>query len=114
MRDLCQGVDACIGAPRPVQLEITPSGDGANRLIDLTLNRPCVLLDLPAAVPRASVLDGQLEARHGFIVRCETVSLMNLSGCGIDAFGSRALVSLIPTLLTSITTLVLAIETRTG
>src|SRR5580693_9180784 len=103
MRDLCQGVDAGIGAPRPVQLEITPSGDGANRLIDLTLNGSCVLLDLPAAVPRAGVLDGQLEARHGVIVRCRSVSLMNLSRHATAAVGSHAVVSFVRTLLPGIT-----------
>ncbi len=60
--DLCQRVDAGIGASGSVQLEIPTARDRAHRAVDLPLNRPRVLLDLPAAVTRAGVLDGQLEA----------------------------------------------------
>ena len=61
MRDLRQGVDACIGTARSVQLEITPSRDRTDRPVDLALDRPRVLLNLPAAVPRAGVLDVSLK-----------------------------------------------------
>ena len=64
VRDLRQRVDAGVGAARPVQLEVRAAGRLADRAIDLALHRPRVLLDLPAAVARAGVLDQELEAWH--------------------------------------------------
>ena len=58
-------VDAGVGAAGAVDLEAIAAGRGADRLHQLALDRPRVGLDLPAAVARARVLDGQLEARHG-------------------------------------------------
>ena len=65
MRDLGQRVDAGVGAAGAVDLEAIAAGRGADRLDQLALDRPRVGLDLPAAVARAGVLDGQLEAGHG-------------------------------------------------
>ena len=64
MRDLRQRVDAGIGAARAVQFEVLAAGHRSDGAIDLALNRAGVLLDLPAAVPRAGVLDRQLESGH--------------------------------------------------
>ena len=61
MRDLRDGVDAGVGAAGAIQLEIAATRHGAHRLVDLALNRACVLLNLPAAVARSGVLDRQLE-----------------------------------------------------
>ena len=69
VRDLGERMDARIGAARPIQLEVLAAGHRTDGAIDLTLNRPGVLLNLPAAVPRAGVLDRQLEARHWAILR---------------------------------------------
>ena len=64
VRHLGERVDARVGAARAVQLEILASGDGADRAIELSGDRPRVFLNLPAAVARSGVFDGQLEARH--------------------------------------------------
>ena len=64
MRHLRQRVNARVGPARSVQLEVLPAGHGPDRAIDLALDRPGVLLNLPAAVSGAGVLDGQLESRH--------------------------------------------------
>ena len=69
VRHLRQRVNAGIGAARAVKLEVLAAGDASRRAIDFALNRSRVLLDLPAAVTRAGVLDGQLEARHRWILR---------------------------------------------
>jgi hypothetical protein len=68
MGDLRQRMDPGVGPPRSVQLEVLPPGDRANGPIDLTLDGAGVLLDLPTAVARSGVLDGQLETRHADIV----------------------------------------------
>ena len=64
MRNLPGRVDARVGAARAVQLEIIAGGDRSHRAIDLALNRPRVLLNLPAAVPRAGILDRQPESHR--------------------------------------------------
>ena len=69
VRDLRQRVDAGVGASRPVQLELRAAGRRADRPIDLALNRARVLLNLPAAVASARVLDEEPESRHAS-VRC--------------------------------------------
>ncbi len=65
VRHLGQGVHAGVGAAGPVKLEVLALGQVAHRRHDLARHRAGVLLDLPAAVARAVVLEGQLEARHG-------------------------------------------------
>jgi len=64
MRDLRERVYAGVGAAGPVQLEVAAARHRSHGPIDLALNRSRVLLNLPAAVPRAGVFDRQLEARH--------------------------------------------------
>src|SRR5439155_9082187 len=64
VRDLGERMNAGIGAARSVQLEIFAPRYGARCSIEFALHGPGVLLDLPAAVPRARVFDGQFEARH--------------------------------------------------
>ena len=61
---LRQRVDAGIGAPGPIQLEVLAPADLTYRPIDLTLDRASVLLDLPATVSSPCVLDQEPEARH--------------------------------------------------
>ena len=65
VRHLRQRVHASVGAAGAVQLELTPPRHRPDRAIDFTLHRPRVLLDLPAAVPRAGVFDQELETGHG-------------------------------------------------
>ena len=72
--DLRERVDAGVGAARPVELEVVAAGDRSDGAVDLALDRPGVLLNLPAAVARAGVLDGQLEAGHG--------TILGATGCG--------------------------------
>src|SRR6266508_367769 len=69
MRHLRERMDTGIGAACAVQLEVLPRRHRPRGTIDFTLNRLGVLLNLPAAVPRAGVLDRQLEARHWAILR---------------------------------------------
>ena len=64
VRDLRERMDARVGPARAVQLELAASRDLADGAIDLALHRAGVLLDLPAAVLRAGVLDDELESRH--------------------------------------------------
>ncbi len=64
VRDLRERVDARVGAARAVELEFASARDLADGAIDLALHRAGVLLDLPAAVSRAGVLDDELESRH--------------------------------------------------
>ena len=64
VRYLRQRVDAGIGAPGPIQLEVLAPADLTYRPIDLTLDRASVLLDLPATVSSPGVLDQEPEARH--------------------------------------------------
>ena len=64
VRDLGERVHAGIGPARAVELEVAPPGDRPDGAIDLALHGPCVLLNLPAAVARAGVLDGEAEAGH--------------------------------------------------
>ena len=66
VRDLCERVDARVGAPGAVQLELASARGIADSPIELALHRARVLLDLPAAVARARVLEGELESRHVF------------------------------------------------
>ena len=64
VRDLGQRVHARVGAAGAVQLGRGAVRDLAGRRQDLARHRARVLLDLPAGVARALVLDRQLEA-HG-------------------------------------------------
>ena len=50
--------------PEPYELEVPPASDRFDRAIELALHRPCILLNLPAAVPSAGVLDGEAKAGH--------------------------------------------------
>src|SRR5439155_11603449 len=68
MRHLRERVHAGVGPARSVQLEVLAPGDRADSAVDFTLHRLRVLLDLPAAVACAGVLDRQLEAWHARIV----------------------------------------------
>jgi hypothetical protein len=62
--DLGDGVHAGVGASGTVDLEAVAPGRLAHGLDQLALDGPRVGLDLPAAVARAGVLDGQLEPGH--------------------------------------------------
>ena len=64
VRDLAERVHARVGAARAVQLEPVGAERLAHGAVDLALHRPRVLLDLPAAVAGAGVLDEQLEPGH--------------------------------------------------
>ena len=64
VRDLRQRVHARVGAPRAVQLELPAPRRLVDGALDLPGNRPRVLLDLPAAIPRAGIFDHELEAGH--------------------------------------------------
>jgi hypothetical protein len=79
MRDLGERMDAGIGSARAVELELPASRDLADGAIDLALHRAGVLLDLPAAVLRAGILDDELEARHQALALREPGSLNPLS-----------------------------------
>ena len=65
VRDLRERVHAGVGAAGPVQLELRATRRRRDRAVDLALHRARVLLDLPAAVARAGILDEEFEARHG-------------------------------------------------
>jgi hypothetical protein len=69
MRHLSQRVNARVGPAGAVKLEVFAAADRSCGLIDLALNRPRVLLDLPPALAGSGVLDGQLESWHGHILR---------------------------------------------
>jgi hypothetical protein len=64
--DLCERVDARVGPPGSVQLEVFPLRDLADGAIDLALNRARVLLNLPAAVSRAGIFNGEFESRQRY------------------------------------------------
>jgi hypothetical protein len=64
MGHLGRCMDAGVGPAGTVQLEILPPRHGSHRAVELALHGARVLLNLPAAEPRAGVLDGQLEAGH--------------------------------------------------
>jgi hypothetical protein len=72
VRDLRERVHAGIGPARAVELELAGLERFADGAVDLTLDRAGVLLDLPAAVARAGVLDQEAEARHTMLLgaRC--------------------------------------------
>jgi hypothetical protein len=110
MRDLRQRVNARIRSASSVELEVLAAGHRANSPIDFALDRPCILLNLPAAVARAGVLDRELEARHGLIVGSKVVISMSAT----STVNSPVVVSLVPSLLPIIPTLPLSTEPRTG
>jgi hypothetical protein len=114
VRDLCQRVHPGVGAARAVELEVVPPGHGADRAIDFALHAPGVLLNLPAAVPRAGILDGELEAGHALIVGSRLVNPTSLSTITGAAANSPVVVSLVPSLLPRIPTLLLSTRTATG
>jgi hypothetical protein len=64
MRHLRERMHAGIGPARAIQLELAPLRHLANGAIDLSLDRPGVLLDLPSAVASPGVLDQELETGH--------------------------------------------------
>ena len=67
VRDLEQGVNPGVGPPRPVQLEPLPPTGALHGPVQLSLDGAGILLDLPAAVPRAHVLERQLEAQRSVL-----------------------------------------------
>ena len=62
--DLAESVDACVGAPRPVDLEVGAVRHRPHRRGQLPLDGAGVLLDLPSAVARPRELEDELEAAH--------------------------------------------------
>ena len=64
MRNLLQRMHAGVGSSRAVELELPLGRDVSDNPCELALDRPRVLLDLPAAVSGAGVLDEQLEPGH--------------------------------------------------
>ena len=62
--DLANGVHARVGPPRAIQLECLRAGRGTDGPFDLAGHGPGVLLDLPPAVARAGVFDGEFESGH--------------------------------------------------
>src|SRR5262245_14685799 len=66
--NLSNRVNTRVGPARSIQLEILESGGLANRAIDLALNGSCILLDLPAAVLGARVLNREFQAHKWWMV----------------------------------------------
>src|SRR5262245_18022043 len=97
MRRLRDRMDARRRPCGAVQLEILASGHDANRTVDFALDGSRVLLNLPAAVPRSGVFDGELEARHGVIVGSQPVNRASATTSTIAGMSS-AVVSLVPSL----------------
>ena len=62
--DLRERVHAGVCPPGAVELELTAASHVAHGPIDLSRDRPRVLLDLPAAVTRPRVFDDELESGH--------------------------------------------------
>jgi len=67
--DLREGVHAGVGTAGAVQLEVLTSGHRPDRPVQFTLDGARVLLDLPAAVAGAGVLDREAIAGHASILR---------------------------------------------
>jgi hypothetical protein len=59
--DLRQRMDPGVGAAGPLELEAALAGRVAGGALELPQDGAGILLDLPAAVARAGVLDGQFE-----------------------------------------------------
>src|SRR5687768_13699402 len=68
MRDLFKRMYAGIGAARAVELEVLLAGCRVHGTFDLALHGARVLLNLPAGVAGAGVLDGELEP-HASLLR---------------------------------------------
>ena len=62
-----QRVHAGVGPPRPIQLEVAAVRSPSGRRDRFALDGPGVLLDLPTAVSRPGVFDGQSEPGHDAI-----------------------------------------------
>src|SRR6188474_1119562 len=62
MGNLGQRVDAGVGSARAVQLEVLDTGCGKDCAFEFPLDRSRVLLNLPAAVTRAGVFNGQFQS----------------------------------------------------
>ena len=107
MRDLRERVDAGVGPARAVELELAASRDLADRAVDLALHGACVLLDLPAAVARAGVLDDQLESRHqrsafsAPAIRAATRRGTNRTLCAPILFATPGIASAFPAIIAS-------------
>ena len=67
VRHLCQGVNAGVGSPRAVELEIADPFRPLDPLPNLPLDGASVFLNLPAAIARPQVLQVDLEPRHARI-----------------------------------------------
>src|SRR5207247_9110613 len=67
VRHLGQGVNASVGSPRAVELEIADPFRPLDRLPNLPLDGASVFLNLPAAIARPQVLQVDLEPRHARI-----------------------------------------------
>src|SRR5262249_31746287 len=74
MSDLRHGVDTGVRPAGAVELELLPARHVLYGAFDLTRDGSRVLLDLPAAVTRAGVLDYELEPRHSSAVLAMAVS----------------------------------------
>src|SRR5262245_6481306 len=77
MGDLSERMDAGVGPPGSVQLEAALTGRRFHRAFDLSLNRPRVLLNLPAAVTCSGVLDRQLQPHPGCLARTHTFEYLS-------------------------------------
>ncbi len=81
MGDLRERVHAGVGAARAVQLEVLHACHAANGPGDLALHGARVVLDLPAAIARAGIFNGELEphAQLGIIPAVRLVIRMTYS-----------------------------------
>ena len=68
MRDLAQGVDASVRAPRAMRGRLL-SRHGEDRALQRLLDRKAVPLPLPADERRAVIFKRELEARHAELWR---------------------------------------------
>ena len=62
VRHLRERMDAGIGAPQAVKLELVSARRSSDGALDLSVHGSSIFLHLPAAVPRAGILNRQFEA----------------------------------------------------
>src|SRR5262245_5623258 len=62
--DLRQRVDPGIGPARSVELEVVGPGRLPDGALDFALHGPRILLNLPAAVARPGIFDGELQSHR--------------------------------------------------
>ena len=70
VRDLTQRMNAGVRPSRAVRLELVGSQRVAQGAVQLALHGPGVLLNLPAAVARPGVFDGEFVSWHTSVVEC--------------------------------------------